>query len=86
MSANTKSVENIRPTGVKGPITVFDVAAKLISEPRIREELQSWVDEIAASGSPWVNYLRARQMGLLSDQFRIVDLALETGLVTIRKA
>ena len=65
-------------------VSVTDIAAKLLSEPKIREELQNWIDEIAASGPPWANYLRARQMGLLSEQFRIVDLALETGLVKIK--
>jgi hypothetical protein len=33
-------------------VSVTDIAAKLLSEPKIREELQSWIDEIAASGPP----------------------------------
>ena len=82
MSENeTVSQTSVRPAL---RVSVTDIAAKLLSEPKIREELQSWIDEIAASGPPWANYLRARQMGLLSEQFRIVDLALETGLVKIR--
>jgi len=84
MSSKEVFEKTVTVTGKPDTITAVDIAAKLLSEPKIREELQSWIDEIEASGPPWSNYLRARQMGLISDQFSIVDLALATGLVRIK--
>ena len=50
------------------------------------EELQKLVDEIVRDNlSPFVDYLRAHQLGLIDSRLALVDRALDAGLVRVRE-
>jgi hypothetical protein len=50
------------------------------------QELQKLVDEIVRENlPPFVNYLRAHQLGLIDSRLALVDRALDAGLVRVRE-